>query len=412
VQDINQISRILVVDDEEMNREMLARRLRRRGFTVECADGAAQADQQIQKSPFDLIVLDIMMPGVDGFEYLQQVRQRWEPSQLPVIMATAKTDTEDVVRALEMGANDYVTKPLDFKVVMARVETQLRLKHTTEQLSEAHRLLKDDLERAARFQRSLLPRTDLKVRGCNFAWSYLPCDALAGDFLNVIPLDESSTAFYILDVSGHGTPAALMSAAVARALSVTDDESSLVARKRGKGIIRGSRIDVVPPSEVTARLNRQFELDTRDGKYFTMAYVVIDVDAKEMQYTLAGHPSQIVVPIDRECELLECRGVPVGLLRDHEIPEDGFQTKRTPISIGDRIYLFSDGVTEATNAEDQRFEIVRLCDAINQTRSLPLDQSIERILATISDYCGERPVDDDMSIIAIEITDQEESGSE
>jgi phosphoserine phosphatase RsbU/P len=165
---------------------------------------------------------------------------------------------------------------------------------------------------------ALLPKDDLAIRGCRFAWSYRPCEALAGDFLNVIPIDEARTAFYVLDVSGHGTPAALMSAAVGRALSVTNDESSVVARVSRKGFLQGNRIDVVPPCEVTARLNRQFELDTREAKYFTIAYVVIDTDAAEMTYTLAGHPPQIFVPHGRPTGLMSCPGVPIGLLSQDE----------------------------------------------------------------------------------------------
>jgi sigma-B regulation protein RsbU (phosphoserine phosphatase) len=403
MQDDSQSSRILVVDDEEMNRDMLSRRLRRKGYTVDCADGAAEADRRLEEASVDLVLLDIMMPGVDGFEYLEQLRKRSDSSQLPVIMATAKVGTEDIVRALKMGANDYVTKPLDFEIVMARVETQLRLKHTTERLAEAHRLLQYDLRMAARFQQSLLPSKDLTVPGCRFAWHYQPCDALAGDFLDVVPLDPFRTAFYVLDVSGHGTAAALMSAAVGRTLSVTGDESSVVSSVVREGIMGGRRIDVVPPREVTARLNRQFLLDTRDGKYFTMAYVIIDTEAKEMTYTLAGHPPQIFVPSGRASELMACDGVPIGLLSEDEIPEDSFQQVKVQISSGDRIYLYSDGLSESANAADEQFENARIRDVIDQSRSLSIDDTIAKILESIREFCGGKPFDDDMSMMAIEI---------
>ncbi|NND96379.1 MAG: SpoIIE family protein phosphatase [Pirellulaceae bacterium] len=394
--------RILVVDDEALNRDLLSRRLIRKGFTVECADGAASADEQLQEASFDLILLDIMMPDVDGFEYLESLRKRWDAMQLPVIMATAKDESEDIVRALELGANDYVTKPLDFKVVQARVNTQLRLKQTTEQLAEAHRLMKEDLQRAARFQQSQLPPANLTVPGCRFAWRYLPCDALAGDFLSVIRLDDSRTAFYVLDVCGHGTPAALLSASIGRSLSVTQDESSVVTRFTRGGLIRHSRTEVVSPAEVTRRLNRQFDHENEHGKYFTMAYMILDVSSGALEFTLAGHPAQILLPRDKQATLLECDGVPVGLLADDDVAPDSFQEQTTTLNPGDRIYLFSDGVVEAENGDNEQLTVVRLREIVDQVRTLSLDESVDRVLDAVREFCGDRAFDDDLSLLAME----------
>ena len=118
---------LLVVDDNEMNRDMLSRRLARRGHTVETAVDGQQALDMIVKQNFNVILLDIMMPGISGIEVLKQIRESYSASELPVIMVTAKGDTDDVVAALKLGANDYVIKPLDFPIVMARVQTQLEM---------------------------------------------------------------------------------------------------------------------------------------------------------------------------------------------------------------------------------------------------------------------------------------------
>jgi serine/threonine protein kinase/DNA-binding NarL/FixJ family response regulator len=119
---------LLVVDDNEENRDMLGRRLERKGFTVLTAEGGQQAVEMIAKQPVDLVLLDIMMPGMTGLEVLKILRAAAQTADLPVIMATAKTESADVIEALELGANDYVTKPLDFPVVLARVQAQLRLR--------------------------------------------------------------------------------------------------------------------------------------------------------------------------------------------------------------------------------------------------------------------------------------------
>ena len=116
---------LLVVDDNEMNRDMLSRRLSRHGHTVVTAGNGQESLELIEQQPFDLILLDIMMPGISGIEVLKTIRQSYSASELPVIMVTAKGDSEDVVTALKLGANDYVIKPLDFPIVLARVQTQL-----------------------------------------------------------------------------------------------------------------------------------------------------------------------------------------------------------------------------------------------------------------------------------------------
>jgi eukaryotic-like serine/threonine-protein kinase len=121
-------ARVLVVDDEEHNRDMLARRLRRRGYEVETAASGNEALEMIAPTRFDIIVLDVMMPDVDGFEVLRSLRERWSKLELPVLMATALDASRDVVDALRHGANDYVTKPVDFEQLQARLETQLALR--------------------------------------------------------------------------------------------------------------------------------------------------------------------------------------------------------------------------------------------------------------------------------------------
>jgi class 3 adenylate cyclase len=125
---------LLVVDDNEMNRDMLARRLGRHGYTVAVAADGQQALQMLEAQSFDLILLDIMMPGISGLDVLKILRERYSVADLPVIMATAKDQSEDIVAALQLGANDYITKPLDFPVVLARTQTQLALKHAMEEI--------------------------------------------------------------------------------------------------------------------------------------------------------------------------------------------------------------------------------------------------------------------------------------
>ncbi len=145
---------LLVVDDNEMNRDMLARRLTRRGYTVAVAEDGHQALQMIEAQPFDLVLLDIMMPGISGLDVLKTARERYSMADLPIIMATAKDQSEDIVAALKLGANDYVTKPLDFPVLLARTQTQLSLKRAMEEIQR----LAEQLELRNRFIRDTFGR--------------------------------------------------------------------------------------------------------------------------------------------------------------------------------------------------------------------------------------------------------------
>ena len=129
--------RILIVDDNEMNRDMLARRLERKGYAVHVAEGAKFLTERIQAEPTDLVLLDVEMPEVSGLEALQRLRARYSPSELPVIMVTAKDQSEDIVKALDLGANDYLTKPIDFPVALARINTQMLRMKAEEALRES-----------------------------------------------------------------------------------------------------------------------------------------------------------------------------------------------------------------------------------------------------------------------------------
>ncbi len=147
-------TRILVVDDVELNRSMLSRRLERKAFQVETAEGGQEAIEKIRSTTYDLILLDIMMPEVSGYDVLKEVRKTLSPLELPIIMATAKDQGEDIVSAFKLGANDYITKPIDFPVALARIETQLSRKRAMEE----SRRLTAELERHNQFIRKTFGR--------------------------------------------------------------------------------------------------------------------------------------------------------------------------------------------------------------------------------------------------------------
>ena len=372
------LGHLLVVDDDEMNREMLSRRLARKGFDVTVAEDGAEALQAITECDFDLVLLDIMMPGIDGLQVLERLRRDRTPLDLPVIMATAKVNSDDVVYALKLGANDYVTKPLDFPIVLARVNTQLALRQATRQLEAAHARMKNDLEAAARIQQSLMPSALPEIDGCRFAWRYRPCDELAGDALNIFPLTDGRFGLYLLDVSGHGVPAALLSVTLSRVLSQMRTES---------------------PAAIAAGLNQQFPMDPETRQYFTIVYGELDLADCRLTWVSAAHPGPLRIDAAGNTEHIQASGFAIGWF-----PHAEFEEQTLDLSPGDRLYLFSDGLVEATNYADEQFGLERVADVLAAKRSRDLDASLDELLDEVLSWCGDKAPDDDISLLACELT--------
>lgn len=386
------LGHLLVVDDDEMNRDMLSRRLARKGFEVTVAENGEEALGLLESQEFDLVLLDIMMPGVDGLQVLERVRRERGASVLPVIMATAKDASDDVVYALRLGANDYVTKPLDFPVVLARVRTHLSLKRATAELTAAHARMQQDLAAAARIQRSLIPESLPRVDGVRFAWRYRPCDELAGDILDVFELPDGRLALYLLDVAGHGVPAALLSVTLSRVLSHFGEESMLFEASRP-----GTPVPL-SPAAVAERLNARFPMDPATRQYFTLAYGILDPAGCELRYVAAAHPGPIRVDRDGGAGQHPPSGMAIGWF-----PGTTYVEHRVELAAGDRVYFFSDGVIEATNEDDEQFGNDRLSRALAGCREADLDASLDGLLAELDRWTGESGAGDDVSVLAFEL---------
>jgi sigma-B regulation protein RsbU (phosphoserine phosphatase) len=407
---------LLVVDDDELNRDMLSRRLERKGYSVAVSPDGPGALALVAQRAFDLVLLDVMMPGLSGLEVLKILRQRRPATELPVIMATARDQSEEIVYALRLGANDYVTKPLDFPVVMARIETQIRLKRSVEEttrlkhvlternqaleeanarLTRINRRMERDLRTAARIQAALLPRRVPTYATTRFAWHFEPCEELAGDSLNVVSLDDRRVGLYVLDVSGHGVASALLSVTLSRMLSAPRDPSSVLVRSAEPQDGNGSPILPLPPGEVADELSRRFPFDLTTGQYFTIIYGLFDVITGEFQYVSAGHPGLAYVPATGPPRIIDVPGFPIGLA------PDPYESRSFRLEPGDRIYLYSDGITEAMSPTDVLFSAERMLGGLDRGRSAPLAESVSGLLADVRSWCrgGLR---DDISLVAVE----------
>jgi phosphoserine phosphatase RsbU/P len=407
---------LLIVDDDEANRDMLSRRLERKGFAVAVAEDGQRAIELVRARSFDLVLLDILMPGLSGLDVLRELRRGFPATELPVIMATALTDSGDIVEALRLGANDYVSKPLDFPVVLARIHAQLSLKRAIEEvirlersleqrhqeligvnarLEEANRRMERDLRAAARIQETFLPRGQPDFPQARFAWHYRPCEELAGDGLNVFALDDRHAGLYVFDVSGHGVASALLSVSLSRVLSPPSDPSSVLRpdANGGGAVPTGGP---TPPADVAARLNRMFPFDEATEQFFTMVYGVLDVATGEFRYVSAGHPGLVHVPAAGEGRILDHRSFPIGLA------QRPYEECTLAMAPGDRIYLYSDGIPEATDADGRVFGGHRLLDSLEQARGEPLGRAVESLIDDLGRWTGPAGLRDDVSLVAVE----------
>ena len=381
---------LLVVDDNEMNRDMLSRRLSRRGHTVTTAEDGHVALDLIEQNSFDVILLDIMMPGISGIEVLKTLRQSYSHADLPIIMATAKSENEDMIAALKLGANDYVTKPLDFPVVLARVNTQLSLKRSQDALKKAHDRMKHDLDAAAEIQQKWLPDDLPKTDSIDMAWKFHPCDELAGDFLNIIQLNENEIGIYVMDVMGHGVQAALLSFSVSRSLSPMAGSDSIV--------LKSGQQDPVSPVEVLTNLNTLYPFLANNNRFFTLLYGILDLRDSRFRYACGGHPGPLIFSSDGEIQDLTENSFPIGI-----VEEADFEQAEIKLNPGDRMYLYSDGFIEETNTNGELFDINQFQESLKNNNASTIDKSIEQAVDAIIAWHGDEHLSDDLSIIGIEM---------
>ncbi len=211
--------RVLVADDDRLQRGLLETALSAWGYDVTCVDNGMRAWELLQGgSKFSVLITDWVMPELDGVALCRRLKEEPRDPYLPVILITSREDPEDMVEALDSGADAFLKKPFDPSQLLAQIRVAERILKLEERLAEQLRELRivnarleSGLTAAAAVQSSLLPEVSPKIHGVDFEWSYEACERLGGDMFNIFRLDERRVGMYVLDVSGHGPSAALQS---------------------------------------------------------------------------------------------------------------------------------------------------------------------------------------------------------
>jgi serine phosphatase RsbU (regulator of sigma subunit) len=371
---------VLVVDDATATLQVVHSMLKD-DFKVRVATSGAKALALVKEKPPDLILLDVTMPEMDGYEVCTILKATPEARDIPVIFLTGNTETDDETKGFEVGAVDYIHKPFSPAVVRARVHTHLVLREAREQLARQLLSINGELEMAHEIQVSILPHEIPKLKGLEIAVRYLPMTSVAGDFYDFIVVDEKHLGILVADVSGHGLPAALIASMLKAAFSAESPHA-------------------LDPARVLAGLNQSM-CGKFKGHFATAAYVFVDMEKKSMCYAGAGHPPLLLWRTStRNTSAVLENGLPLGLLS-----EATYNVVEVPVEPGDKAVLYTDGILETRSPSEQEFGADLLAGFLESNHDLKADMFADLLLDQLSAW-SEHPKgegqQDDVTLLAID----------
>ncbi len=382
--------RILVVDDDPTTLRIIAAMLGRWNYEVVLASDGMEAWDILHRQDIRFVISDWMMPGLTGPELCRRVRAAEFANYVYLILLTGREDKRSLIEGMDAGADDFLVKPVYREELRVRIragerilrlewqleERNRRLNEINRTLSDAYATIRHDLESAAAMQKALLP-PPLRLPGVAMDWLFQPSAFVAGDMFDYFVLDGQQLSFYQLDVAGHGVPAALLSFTLHQVLAQGAEEQRLRRRNPDRDAA------AIPPS-VVAELNQRFQSGIDPLLYFTMIYGNLDWQSGRVILTQAGHPRPIWLHrADRCAELVGSGGFPVGMLLDVE-----YDATTLDLACGDRLFLYSDGVTECTNAAGEPFSEQRLMRLIEDTAELLASAVVEQVGQALRDWMG------------------------
>jgi phosphoserine phosphatase RsbU/P len=371
---------VLVVDDAPANIHVVNEILRN-SYKVRVATNGAKALEMAAATPApDLILLDVVMPGMDGYEVCAHLKAHPGTQDIPVIFLTGQTETTDETRGFEAGAVDYIHKPFSPAVVAARVQTHLALREARQQLSRQLAAIREELETARQIQLSILPREIPDLAGLDIATRYIPMSSVAGDFYDFIVVDEKRLGILVADVSGHGMPAALVASMLKMAFAAQSAHAC-------------------DPARVLSGLNQAL-CGKFQGHYITAAYALIDAGKQTLCYAGAGHPPLLL----REHSSGNVRSVLENGLFLGYFPNAEYSAVETPFQKGDWIVLYTDGVTETNDASQEQFGEAGLKTFLEEHPDGTAAQFADGLLDRLSQWTGRasgQDPDDDVTLLAI-----------
>ena len=389
--ELQEAAKILVVDDEPRNVKILQIQLKARGYTVYTAADGLEALGVVEKEMPDLILLDINMPKMDGFEVVKQIRTNEATEFIPIVMITALRDTrENRIKSIEAGADDFIEKPFDSLEVLARVRSLLRIKHYQDTLAKHNARLEEELQMARSIQEILIPQNGvLELSGFRIASRCCPEMAVGGDFFDIWEVAPNRLGVFISDVMGHGVSAAFVTVFIKTVLAEFQQQ---IADN---------------PGYLLEILNTRFNdlISSRLFMFATAFCGIIDLDKGALICANAGHSFPFLYSTDRETyDIIGDKNTGNGL---GIWQESVYETMQYPFDLSSKMFLYTDGVYEAKNPQGEEFTVERLQKLV----STCTEQSAAKLIAHISEaidvFTGTCPKEDDLTLIAIEVAEED-----
>ncbi len=386
---------ILIAEDNEVSRVKLQADLEKWGHNVVAAEDGEEAWNRFQKGKFSIVITDWMMPNVDGLELVKRIRASRQNLYTYIIMLTAKSEKHDIVLGIGAGADDFLSKPFHRDELNVRLRAGKRIIDMTRAIAKSSRRMERGTRAAAKVQQSFLPTALPHSDHATFAYKYEPCDELGGDMLNIIPLDDTHIAIYVLDVNGSGVPASMLATNVSRFIaSPTEENSILVDRQTDSG-----QSKIVAPEDVARKLNQHFSGNLENSQFFTIVYGILNVATREFQYVCAGHPPVIHQTSEGETTLLEGLGLPIGVAPDN----DDYTRESITLNSGDRIFLYSNGLLNLPKLDGELYGSKRVVKSLITHRGLAIQEAIENVVEEAEAFGEDGTLSDDLTILGIEI---------
>jgi len=366
---------ILIVDDDPSGRDILQARLTAQQYDTISATDGEMALAMVQDRRPDLILLDVMMPKINGIEVCKQVKSDAGLPFIPVIMVTARADSRDIVSGLDAGADEYLTKPYSHSALVARVKSMLRIKSLHDKVLEQSAQLKRQLKTATIIQSLFWPKIP-DLTGGEHIWAVsVPADYVGGDLYDIISLSDGSLAAYVADISGKGVPAALLMAA----LSTT---------------IRNQIQNETEIDRLLESVNDSMHRLMAGESYFATAVLIrYWPSSGKFQYALAGHPQPLWIVDGNISELPLSGGVPLGIQKGAK-----YQKGSITLGKGQSVLLLTDGLVEAENESGEQFTKSRLVDHLKTCQGPPWGKGV---LQRIEAWRGRRAANDDLTIMEV-----------
>ena len=377
-------AKILVVDDTPSNIQTLAATLKPAGYQVLVATNGQQALEAMARVRPDLILLDIMMPVMDGFEACAAIKANQDWQDIPIIFLTAKTETADLVKGFELGAVDYVSKPFNAHELTARVHTHLTIDRLRTSVSEKNAALERaqaqmsaELDLARAMQMAILPSRFPAAPGCDGAARMLPATAMGGDFYDFIELPGGRIGLVMADVSGKGVPAAFFMA---------------VARTNLNALAAGAS----GPAECLERTNDVLLTQNPMDLFVTVFYAVFDPATGVLTYANGGHNPPMLRRANGTVDILsDASGLVLGMF------PATYQQHTVHLTAGDILVLYTDGVTEAFNVRDEMYEEARLLSRVRAHAGGGATALVSSIVDSVIEFSGTAPQSDDITVAVL-----------